>query len=142
MEQLIFFSLWLHLDSQSFKTVRNFIYLPHPAALLLAAGGDVNKLCYLTSGSFLLFINIYCWPEFIISWPGRECYWSNYYLAMEVLSSQYISSMHQLIQMMCAMFGNRHMLMNNIFDLITQPEFSYCFIGLAFVWNCRSHMLI
>ena len=55
----VFFCLWLHLDSQSFKTVWNFIYLPHPAALLLAAGGDVNKPCYLTSGSFLLFINNY-----------------------------------------------------------------------------------
>ena len=59
MEQLIFFSLWLHLDIQSFKIVWNFIYLPYPAALLLAAAGDVNRPFYLTSGSFLLFINNY-----------------------------------------------------------------------------------
>ena len=38
-----FLLFWLHLDSQISKLYGNFIYLLHPAALLLGAGGDGNK---------------------------------------------------------------------------------------------------
>ena len=40
---------------------------------------NLKIACYLASDSFLLIINNYYWPENVISWAGRESYWSNFY---------------------------------------------------------------
>ena len=60
-EVTVFLLFWLHLDSQYLKTVRKF-YLSHPVLLLVVTQCKQTNLkiaCYLTFGSFLLFINTY-----------------------------------------------------------------------------------
>ena len=91
----------------------------------------------------------------------RHSYWLNFYLADSAVCAS-----HQIIQMMCAMFGDCHMFpklscsfftkmdipilkhlarhkgFNSIFDWITQPQLSYCLIGLALAGTWHTHMFL
>ena len=146
---------WLHLDSQSFKILRKF-YLPDLFSMFS---------CYVTSDSFLLFINKYCWPEHVIRWAGRESYWSNFYLASK-LSINCVS--HQVIRgcviclgivsnvftkMLCSLcteiykpalkYLARYTGLNNTFEWITQPQFSYMLPDwFGFGWYLQTLIII
>ena len=103
----IFLLFELHLDSQSFKTVAKLIC---PILLLSysLAGDDVKrtlKLLVIVHLPFLLFINNHRWPEHVIPWAGRDFYWWKFYLDYQGCQS----FSHQVIQIMCAMFGDYHM---------------------------------
>ena len=104
----IFLLLWLHLDCQSVKIVRKF-YLPYPAFSSMLGWWCKRTLKWLV----ILYLALFNYLSIIIPdqnnlfhipWSGRECYWSKFYL--EVANKQSVHVSHQVIQMMCAIFGD------------------------------------
>ena len=83
VEQLFWFCFYfgLHLNSREILS----------ASLCLSCWvmwwTNLIITCYIpSSGSFLSFINISCWPEPLTPWAGRESYWSNFYIASWAVS--------------------------------------------------------
>ena len=88
---------------------------------------NLRIACHLTSGSFLLFINNYSWPDILFHGQGE--------LQVKLIFSDLTSSSQSVSTCISVASSDDaaicHIFRNSIFDWTTNSQFSYCIIRLG-----------